>query len=108
MSLSKQRNRERMRIIRGSKVKTIGPADIADVAERRAFLTTILRQPLPEYIPVHSMILASDQLNKLDRLYGPETPIYQDNRTQILVGFSMEQLRSLSQELRALLEVKEE
>jgi len=96
-----------MRERRGSFVpETIVPfGAIANLDERKAWLTSIIRKPLPETIGVNSMLMAADQLNKLDRLYAPELPsnTYNDNRTQILMAYSPEQLRALSVELRALL-----
>ncbi len=95
-----------MRAQRGSFVpETIVPfGAIANLDERKAWLTSIIRKPLPETIGVNSMLMAADQLNKLDRLYAPELPPANiDNRTQILMAYSPEQLRALSVELRALL-----
>ena len=69
---------------------------IAEVKERKTWLSKVLRNVnLGEPIPVQAGLAASDQLNKMERLYAPETVVHNDNRTQILMGYSLEQLDAL-------------
>jgi len=90
-----------MRKLRGTPPKAdlviaFASGTIAGETERREALTRIIRNPQQGPYAIRDVIAAGDQLNRLDRLYVPEQPTpINDNRTQILVGYSEEQLRSL-------------
>ena len=55
------------------------PEEVADATERRKKLTEILRNTPGEVMP-HHIIQASDQLNKMDKLYSEVPTGYNDNR----------------------------
>ena len=74
---------------------------IATEIERKELLTASLRGVLPpaerpELTP-ELRLKASDQLNRMERIYAPETPgtTINDNRTQVLIAYSVEQLEAL-------------
>mgnify|MGYP001583286490 CR=1 FL=1 len=76
--------------------KTMSAA-IATLIERKEALSRVLREPESGPYPVQSVIAASDQLNRMERVYGDAKPSETniDNRTQILMAYSPEQLRAL-------------
>ena len=68
---------------------------IASAIERKEALSRVLREPETGPYPIQAVISASDQLNRMERVYDDRTPVVNDNRTQILMAYSPEQLRAL-------------
>lgn len=68
---------------------------IATVAERKMKLSDILRCPVvPANVPVHAIIAASDQLNRMDSLYVDKVAAISVH-VDALDAFSVDELRQL-------------
>jgi len=76
-------------------------AAIATLIERKEALSRVLREPETGPYPIQAVIAASDQLNRMERVYDDRTPVVHDNRTQILMAYSPEQLRALLEAMKA-------
>ena len=84
-----------------ARIAAIDAPSIATQIERKELLTASLRGVLPpaerpELTP-ELRLKASDQLNRMERIYASETPgtTINDNRTQVLMAYSVEQLEAL-------------
>ena len=84
--------------------QALAGAAIADARERKTWLSKVLRNVnADEPQTTQAGLAASDQLNRMERIYAPETPgsTYNDNRTQVLMAYSVEQLEALLVAMKA-------
>ena len=72
-------------------------AAIATLRERKERMSEFLRKPVPEGpVAPQVIIAASDQLNRMERVYGdPVVKEGDTHNTLVLQGFSVEELRRL-------------
>ncbi len=77
-------------------------AAIATIVERKTWLSKVLRSVnLDEPQPVQAGLAASEQLNRMERVYGEPQPPSDTYNIQVLAGYSLEELDAILEAMRA-------
>ena len=82
--------------------KAAANAAIANLVERKSWLSKVLRNVnADEPQPVQAGLAASDQLNRIERVYSEPAPTGDTYNTQMFVGYSAEELRAIVAAMKA-------
>ena len=74
---------------------------IATLRERKELMTGIMREKLPGPYPAQLAIAASDQLNRMERVYDDRVPSGDTYNTVVLQGYSLADLEAMLAAIKA-------